>query len=293
MLRMPKKGIFYTFYTMIALAVFLYLLFPSEEIKKYLAFQVSNAGPGYALAIDRVRPAFPPGLLLESADLSEGENPLLSIDEMRISPRLLSLLGSEPTFHFTGRLYSGTVQGEGSLVKTNPEGERLERIRVDADLTEIHLEEIDPLQDLSPHSVSGIMAGKIRYFGNPASGTAEADLTLSGCTVDFETPLFNLARISFTTIEAKLDLQDMRRLAVKECIARGNQLGGDISGAVTLTDPPENSTLDLSGTLKPHASLIAKLGEGVVSLLFRKSRGETAFPFRITGTLAQPQFALR
>ena len=290
---MPKKGIFYTLYTIIALAVFLYLLFPSEEIKKYLAFQVSNAGPGYALTIDRVRPAFPPGLLLESADLMEGENPLLSIDEMRISPRLLSLLGSEPTFHFIGRLYSGTIQGEGSLIKGNPEVERLDRIRVDADLTQIHLEEIDRLQNLSTHSVSGNMAAKIRYIGDPVSSTAEADVTCSECTVDFGTPLFNLAQISFSSIEAKLDLQDMRQLGVKECIAKGNQLGGDVSGDVTLTDPPENSTLNLSGTLKPHASLIAKLGEGVVSLLFRKNRGETAFPFRITGTLAQPQFALR
>jgi type II secretion system protein N len=293
MMRIPKKGVFYALYTLVVLAVFLYLLFPSEEIKKYLAFKVSTARPGYALTIDQVRPAFPPGLRLESADLREGENPVLTIDEIRISPRLLSLLGPEPTVDFTGRLYSGIFRGNGSLLKGNSEIEGPDRIRVDADLTDIHLEEIEPLRNVSIHSVSGNLTGKLRYLGNPFSSTAEADLNLADCTIEFGTPLFNLAQISFAAIDAKLTLQDMKQLEVKECVAKGSQLGGDVSGAVTLRDPPENSALNLSGAVKPHASLVAKLGEGVVSLLFRKNRGETAFPFRITGTLAQPQFALQ
>ncbi|MFW5640416.1 MAG: type II secretion system protein GspN [Thermodesulfobacteriota bacterium] len=292
-MRIPKKGVFYALYTIIVLTAFLYLLFPSEEIKKYLAFKVSTARPGYALNIDQVRPAFPPGLRLASADLLEGENPVLTIDEIRISPRLLSLLGSEPTVDFTGRLYSGIFRGNGSLLEGNSETEGPDRIRVDADLTDIHLEEIDPLRNMSTHSVSGNLTGKIRYLGNPVSSAAEADLNVADCTIEFGTPLFNLAQISFAAIDAKLTLQDMKQLEVKECVAKGSQLGGDVSGAVTLRDPPENSTLNLSGTVKPHTSLVAKLGEGVVSLLFRKNRGETAFPFRITGTLAQPQFALQ
>lgn len=293
MMRIQTKWIFYPLYALIALGAFLYLLFPSEEIKKYLVFQVGAARPGYALTIDQVHPAFPPGLRLQSADLLEGEDRILSIDELRISPKLLSLLGSEPTFQFKGRVYDGVVQGMGSLLKGNPEGETPDRIRLDADLAGIHLEEIEAVQNLSIHAVSGNLDGKVRYLGNKASSAAEADVNISDCGIDFGTPLFNLTQVSFADISAKLHLQDMRELEIRECIAKGSQVGGEIAGAVTLRDPPENSVLNLSGTVKPHPSLIAKLGEGVVSLLFRKNRGETAFPFRITGTPARPQFALQ
>jgi hypothetical protein len=60
---------------------------------------------------------------------------------------------------------------------------------------------------------------------------------------------------------------------------------------INLRNPSENSILNLSGTLRPHPSLIAKMGS-MASLLFQKKQG-SEFPFKNTGTIGNPKFSLR
>ncbi len=89
-----------------------------------------------------------------------------------------------------------------------------------------------------------------------------------------------------------MTLHDLQNLQIKETIIKGNQAGGDISGTITLKNPSGKSILNLSGTIKPQPSLIAKLG-GMASLFLKQKQGNTGFPFKITGTLEKPNFSLK
>ena len=290
---MKKKHVFYTLYLLGALIFFLYWLFPSAEIKKYIEYRVKNAETGYSLHIGDVRPAMPSGLLFLAAEIRERDSLLLKADQVKLIPRFLSLFGSSPAMDFRAWLYEGTVEGRGTLKKKSAEKGEGEKISLNAVLSGIQIKQIETLQNLSAHQIAGILEGTVTYSGDDSTGTGEAELTVRELTVELGTPLFSIGKLTFTDVNAKLGLENMQNLQIKECTVKGNQAGGNLAGTVGLKNPPEKSVLNLAGSIKPHPSLIAQMGEGMASLLFKSDRGKSEFPFTIRGTAEKPEFSFQ
>ncbi|MFV9646708.1 MAG: type II secretion system protein GspN [Desulfobacterales bacterium] len=279
-----KKRLLYFMYIIVVTALFIYYLFPSDAVKKYIAFNLNRANPELNITIDNIKPVFPPGLRLYNVSLYRLSNLLLKAKQIKITPGLLSLFRPKTTFFFKAEAYEGLLEGRADIMAN--------KLMINADLSGVRTKDMSVVQNLSNRKISGMLSGKVTYTGNREfAGTVNAKLTLSNCEVELLTPVFNLESFSFESIVAEVAMNN-QKIQINECIIKGDQADGMISGSVNLKNPLGKSVLDLTGTIKPHHLLIENLQKSfpVKSLL---KTGKSCLPIRLYGTIDQPGFSLR
>ena len=279
-----KKRLLYFMYIIVVTALFIYYLFPSDAVKKYIAFNLNRANPELNITIDNIKPVFPPGLRLYNVSLYRLSNLLLEAKQIKITPGLLSLFRPKTTFFFKAEAYEGLLEGRADIMAN--------KLMINADLSGVRTKDMSVVQNLSNRKISGMLSGKVTYTGNREfAGTVNAKLTLSNCEVELLTPVFNLESFSFESIVAEVAMNN-QKIQINECIIKGDQADGMISGSVNLKNPLGKSVLDLTGTIKPHHLLINNLQKSfpVKSLL---KTGKSGLPIRLYGTIDQPGFSLR
>ena len=77
------KRLLYILYIVTVAVVFLYLLFPSETVKRYVSAEISRSIPELTVAIARVKPSFPPGILLNRVGVRLGDAALFNLDRVK------------------------------------------------------------------------------------------------------------------------------------------------------------------------------------------------------------------
>jgi len=284
-----QKILLYIAFTIVMGVVFLYLLFPSDTLRAYIETQIQQNAPDVSVEIGQVSAAFPPGLNLVNILCEYQELPLVTASLATVRPALLKLLGSEKVANFKIETSEGRVDGR-AIMRTGKQTV----LALDAHIDGVALQEIAGLRAIPDYIISGLLSGKLDYKATPGrSGSGSADLLATDAKLELINPMFGLESFSFASIEAQLNLSP-RRLQLRRCNLKGNEVDGSISGSVMLRTPMGQSRLNLSGVLRPHADFMAKLQTTLpVALLGSKNLGQKGLPFRITGTIDQPGFSLR
>lgn len=278
------KWLLCSIYIIVVGVFFIYYLFPSDAVKKYITSNLNRANPELNITIDNIKPVFPPGLRLYNVTLYRLSNLLLEAKQIKITPGLLSLFRPKTTFFFKAEAYEGILEGRADIMAN--------KLMINADLSGVRTKDMSVVQNLANRKISGMLSGKVTYSGNREfAGTVNAKLTLLNCEVELLTPVFNLESFSFESIAADVTINN-RKIQINECIIKGNQADGGISGSVNLKNPLGKSFLNLTGTIKPHHLLIENLQKSfpVKSLL---KTGKGGLPIRLYGTIDQPDFSLR
>jgi type II secretion system protein N len=281
-----KSRILWAIYIICAALFFFYYLFPSDAIKEYLADQIRRAQPYLTVKISRVKPVFPPGLKLYRVRVYHLGQSIAGFDNLKISPDILSLF--LPTTHLTfeGNGYGGILKGRADIIKKSPGRE----LMIDADLAGIQVDQIEALSAVTTHRISGNLEGTLTFKSNAPNQLLTGDLILMGAQIEFSPPVLNQKVITFDTIEAELELND-RSLTINRCQLEGNQLEADVVGSIRFSGRSDRKILDLSGTVKPHEALLARLGPNVTQLLKGSNLENQGFPFKIKGPMASPQYS--
>ena len=279
-MKTSRKWLAYFLFILAVTAFFIYYLFPSDKIKSYITVQFNKTYPGITIALDHVTPAFPPGLRLYNVNFYHTHDPLFGMEQIKISPALLSLFRSKINFFYKGSAYAGMLEGRGEFTKNTPE------LMIDGKLSGIRIEEISAIKDVIGRNISGVLDGNFTYRNEKESGNdLKAELIISNGQLELITPLLQLESLAFKKITAELALKNMN-LNIKKCIINGDQMDGSISGSITLKNSPGQSYLKLSGTIKPHPLFLEKLGNDLpANLLPKKIFGKNGFHIRIYGTL--------
>jgi len=281
-----KTRLFWVFYIICAALIFFYILFPSETVKEYLADQVSQVHPGLAVEISRLKPSFPPGLTLYDVSVSHLGQTLAEMDNLKISPDILSLFLSTTRLSFSANGYGGTLTGQVDISKNSANRE----MTIDADLAGIQVKQLQALSALTTHKITGYLDGSLTFKTKAPQQGLSGDLVLTDGQIEFSPPLLNQNMLSFNTIEAELMLNN-RSLTINRCQIEGNQLVAHISGSIKFSSRSAGKILDLSGTVNPHETLLARLGKNLPQLLAGRNSDTQGFPFRITGTLDSPEYS--
>jgi type II secretion system protein N len=281
-----KSRISWAIYIICAALFFFYILFPSETVKEYVADQVRRAHPGLAVEIGQVKPGFPPGLKLYNISVYHLGQPLAEMENLKISPDILSLFLSTTHLSFRGNGYGGTVKGQMDISKNSANRE----MTVDADLTGIQVKQLEALSAITTHKISGNLDGTLTFNTKAPHQGLSGDLILTDGQIEFSPPVLNQNMLSFNTIEAELMLNN-RSLTINRCQIEGNQLGAHVSGSIKFSSRSAKKVLDLSGTVNPHATLLAKLGKNLPQLLAGRNSDKQGFPFKITGTMDSPEYS--
>jgi type II secretion system protein N len=288
MMKLSKKTLLYTAYVVGITAFFLYLLFPSDTVRLYLAHQLSQGNPDVTVNIDRVRPVLPPGIKLHDIDIAYRNMVLFNFDNLKIMPSLLSLFSSTTNLKFKGQVYNGSFNGRAELDDRNQN----RSLKIDGKISGVQLREIESLQQMSAHKISGALGGDFVLADRGPNRSLTGKLVMSDCQVELEEAVFNQKSLAFKNVNAELMLNN-NTLNIKQCNASGNQLDVSISGTILLNPNSGKNTLNLTGSLTPHHALLAKIEKSFPIDLLRKNKsGNSAISFKIDGTLDQPGFSL-
>lgn len=282
-----RKGFFYAAYIIVATIFFAYYLFPSDAAKKYISGNLTATHPQLNITIERVTPAFPPGLRLQAINLYHRDALLLKAEHIKIVPGYLSLFSPAIDFVFKGRAYAGILEGRGKITKNRA----VRQVMAAARLSGIQIEQIASIQDLSGLKLSGLLEGEAQYnFSQKSRGNLSAKLFLSDFKIGLTAPLFNLDTFSFSRIEAEVAL-NYQQLRIKKWILKGSQMDGNFTGSVILKNPVNKSVLNISGTVTPQPLLFSKLGSILPGN--KKMSGKKGFRVKLGGTLGQPEISIQ
>ncbi len=281
-----KTRISWTIYIICAVLFFLYALFPSDLVKEYLADRIRQTHPNLTVKMDRVRPVFPPGLKLYEVSVYHLGQRIAELEDLRVKPDILSLFSATTHLTFNGESYGGILKGSINLTRNDSQ----EDMVVDADLTGVQVSRIEALGSLTTHKISGNLNAKLTFKANVPGEALTGNLTLTKGQIEFSAPIMKQNSINFDTIEAEM-IFDGKSLTIKRCRLDGNLLDADVSGSIKFTGLSARKILDLSGTLKPHETLLVKLGRNVSQLIERRNLENQGIAFKINGPLDSPRYS--
>ena len=283
-----KTTLLYAAYIVGITLFFLWYLFPSDMLKGYLAYRLSQANPDVKVTIDRISPVLPPGIKMHEVDIAHRNMAAIELKSLKVMPGLGSLFSDTIAINFSGHLYEGTLRGRAEI--RDPEGGG---IKVNGKIADVQLQQISALQQWSDHEISGGLGGDFIYAAGSANPKLSGNLTMSACRLELATAIFNQNRFEFKNIDADLVLQN-RNLVINGFSATGSQLDLKIAGKIKLdASARAKNALNLTGTVTPHHVFLAKIEKDLpVNLLRNQKSGQTAIKFKIDGSLEEPGFSL-
>jgi type II secretion system protein N len=228
-----KSRILWAVYIICAALLFFYILFPSETVKEYLANQIREVHPGLTVEIGRLKPDFPPGLALYDISVYHLGQILADLENLNISPDILSIFLATTHLSFKGNGYGGTLKGQVDISKNSGNREMM----IDADLAGIQVKQLEALSAITTHKISGNLDGTISFDTQAPHQGLSGDLILTDGQIEFSPPVLNQNLLSFNTIEAELMLKN-GSLAIRRCQIEGNQLYADVSGSIKFGGRP-------------------------------------------------------
>ena len=284
-MKISKKPLLYAIYIIAITGFFLYYLFPSDTLKSFLAYRLSQGISDITVTIDRISPVIPPGINLHDVGIVHQNNAFVDLDNLKIMPGILSLFSAKSTLNFKGRVNSGSFSGRAEI-DDNSGGQE---IKGDGRISSVQILGIPALERLPADTISGVLSGNFTYANTGSNRSMEGKLTLSQCKIELIQPLFNLDSIEFRDIKADLILKN-DTLTIKRTRAQGSQLDADLTGTIALTG---QTALNLTVSVTPHHLLLAKIEKTIpMNFLRKKKAGKAAISFKINGTLDEPGFSL-
>jgi type II secretion system protein N len=285
------KAIFaYLLYTLLAVILFLYLLFPAQGVKALMNARLAEIDPSLSMEADTLRPALPPGLKMTGVDLNSDSRRLAHVDVARVTPYLTTLLSVEKKVRFQGQIAGGTFQGMATIDNSATGG----RLRAETDLSQIQLGQLDRIKSIDQFSLAGSLDGHITHDDARApGGMTNGTLTISGLRIGLKSPIFGITDLTMDRTDADFSVRG-QRMQLQALTFDGPMAEGKISGTIELRKPLEQSRLNLTGNAKPHPELIARLQTTVARGFFNtRTLGTRGLIFRIRGSLDSPSVSLR
>lgn len=288
-MKPSKRTLSYTAYIIGITLFFLWYLFPSDTLKDYLAYRLSQGNPDVTVTIDRISPVLPPGIKLHTVGFSHQNMGLIELESLKVMPGLGSLFSDTTTVNFKGRVYEGTLRGRAEIGGTSP----VSAINIDGNIAGLKIQQIAALRQLSDHEISGELGGTFAFAVTKPKRTLSGNLTVTNCRLVLATAIFNQDSFDFKNMAADLALQNTT-LVINGFSATGNQLDLNIAGRINLNKfDPANYELDLKGSVTPHHVFLAKIEKDIpVDFLKNKKTGRTAISFKVDGTMDEPGFSL-
>jgi len=278
-----KKWLSYILYIVVVTIFFLYYLFPGEAFTSYVNNHINGLLPGYKISTEQAMPSFPPALKLKSPAIYNQNKPIIGADQLKIRPAYLSLLSGNKTFFIDGLAYDGHLEGSADIAFNSKP-----KLNLNLAFSGIQISQIQSLREFVAYEITGAARGKFFYNNSKANNDkGNAEITISDSSIKFNPSLFGIDQVSFTTIDAKFEMIN-RKITLNQFEVNGRQLSGDARGVINLTDPINKSRISITGTLKPHPTLIKEIGS-----IFSKKMKNGGVSFRISGTLGHPDFSLK
>jgi type II secretion system protein N len=276
------KWLLYGVYALGVATFFLYYLFPSEAVKRYIITRMNMLNPELRVAIADITPILSPGLKLHSVQLGSRSGNMMDAEEVVLIPNILSLFSDRPSYRFSINAFGGSIEGQAFFESQKPR----EQIEIDANIADIRLEMVRILQHYSGNRLNGICSGNIQYKKGPGQGRdMTTRLSATDVSLALKTPVFGMESLTFDNVETEAVLRN-RNLKIKHLVVHGNQFDGSFSGSAVIRQELNESPLNLNGMITPQAEFMQGTGVKISgSPVGGDSTGDGQIPVRISGPL--------
>jgi len=283
---MNKRNIrlLYGFILITAVCFFVFYLFPKDEVKQHIIIAFNQAYPDYSLDFDRIKPALPLSLKLDSVTVSFKGDEAFNADYLKVGYPVSSLFGSGNSFSLKSRAYDGTLKGNVNIIKN----ESNRQIVADMRLSHIQIKNINAIHQVTEGKLTGLIEGTIAYDSTGSSDQATAKLSLTDGEFPLAISFIDLGQANFSEINIDATL-NQQSLSVNQFTLKGMQIDGQLSGTITLKDPIYKSVLNLRGMIQLHPKFLQTLPSNLIP---GKLFGKNGLPFSISGTFDKPDFSI-
>lgn len=288
-MKLKRKLLLYIVFALVSLVFFFYFRFPSEMIKDALSAAIKQSQPNAEVEIGRISPAIPPGLKLETLFLNYAGYPLIRMDQLKITPSLISLFSGGKRYTYRGNIGSGHLNGH--IVTAVEDGR--EHTQLYLTMNRVPLNHVELLNQLELYKPDGEVDATVKYDNLKGGGTVDVHMEISPARIAFDPPIMGMEALDFRQLIAQLVISQ-RMLQIRNCDAAGDQIDGKISGTIVFGRTVEQSRIMLSLTVKPQPAFIADHRNDMIGgLLATANAQKRGVVFRISGTIGNPRYVIR
>lgn len=292
MRRLVIPIVAYALYGVVALAFFVYLMFPYDVLRQWLIAQ--SAQRAMPLDIARLRPTFPPGLafdrvrvMREQSDVAEE---VFGFQSLRVWPYWMSLLSGGREARFTGMSYDGRISGDVRYMeaKDSPGWEARARF---ANLDVARYPLLQQMQAADRLTVRGRLSGDVAAKINERGTLVQSHLSFlmrpavltpgeaSALPLRRELPCETLqGDVAMTTLQWQID----------ELTCQGADLYIDVRGSVRPRRSVQQTLLNLRMELRSSEAFKREL-DMLRSLVRQRPSADGTLKFGLRGSLANPR----
>ncbi|MDA8402646.1 MAG: type II secretion system protein GspN [Desulfobacteraceae bacterium] len=280
-----RKNIYYGLYGFVALIFFLWVLFPSEYIVAFLRSNIQQSGYGVTFTVKEASPTlFPIGIKMKGVSIDIPGSPKLNADYLKLSYGLFLFIGKNYTVSFSSGIFGGKVSGKVRFSNEKPGEMVIEKVKIsNVDISTLK-QQVDMY--LPGYIIKGFLNVQASYSSD-GRGNGGLSLSLRDFGIEKENLMFGMNSLNFQDISVKSDIKN-KKLQIENCAINGKEFQGKIEGAMFIREPFGESTLRLSGMLKPDNAFIEKMKSvSPVAMLMGNN-----LSFNITGTLKSPVYSM-
>ena len=286
-----KRVLGYFLWGLVFAGVLIVWKFPYQSLQERLV-AIASAQLGVKFEITDMSPSLPFGLKLAKCAVRTMEpesKPFFEANQVRLRFKVLPLLRGRLAFTLRSQVYGGTLSGD---VRLTPFYDvRNYQLRVWGQ--EIQLEGQSSVSTLLGRQVSGKISGDINLKGPlgdlvSASGGGKFKLEEGSCPID--SAYLRTTTLEGLEVSATIALSG-GSLEITECEFKGQGFQGTVSGKVMLQPRLAGSTLNLAGEGQLDGDMV-NLPEDkrrVAAALLNRGK---PLPFKVRGTVAEPEFRL-
>jgi type II secretion system protein N len=283
----------YVCYTIALFALFIYLKFPSQQVRSLVLMALSRYGLTQ-VQIGSVQPLLPPGLAFRDVSLAYEVNgqatEFIRVSKLHLYLRTLLPYANPLRLRFAGELYGGNLLGTLQWEEngTGP------LVGIEANLQEIHLAVHPMAARLGTVTLDGRLTGTMT-LQIPASRWhhSEGRLVLAGQAggvSGIEIMGMRLPPLIYEQLTGELALQP-QSLIVNDILVRGHDWQVQAQGKVNLTEHLLQSRLELTLRIRTSEAFGQQLG--MVGTMLKQRRDQRGFTsFKVGGTLGSPHVQL-
>lgn len=278
------KFFLYSAFSLTVSGFFIYYLFPSKEIEKFISAKVVEANPDLGIKIDNIKPVLPPGINFYSISMAHRTEPVIDSSKMKVSPRILTLTKTEKIFDFDAGLCEGKAVGNLRLIEDKKPGQW--KLVVNSKLAKIKIDQIQAVKRIQEASLTGTLDGTVRFESSVSGENFSARFIISDSSAVLAAPLYGIKKIDFKSIDADIKVKNRQNVKIDKCVIKGKQVSGNISGTILAKQPVDNSVLNLKGKIVPDPFFI----KVIAKIYPAASLVKNGMEFTLTGTVKKPKF---
>jgi type II secretion system protein N len=288
---LTKRALVYFLWGLVFAGILIVWKFPYQRLQERLV-AIASAQLGVKFEITDMSPTLPFGLKLAKCAVRTMEpesKAFFEANRVRLRFKVLPLLRGSLAFTLRSQAYGGTLSGD---VRLTPFYD-VRKYQLSVRGQKIQLKDQSPISTLLGRPISGKISGDINLTGPlddlvNASGGGEFQLEEGSCPID--SAYLTTRTLEGLEVSATIELSG-GSLKITECEFKGQGFQGTVSGKVILQPRLAESTLNLAGE--------GQLDGDMLNLPADKRRVAAAFlnrgkplPFKVRGTVAEPEFRL-